>query len=354
MAIYQKEGSPYWWYSFTPPGGKRVRESTGTRDRQEAQQLFDKLKADSWKQNKLGIKPRYTWQEVVVKHLKEAKTDDKPSIEHDITACRWLDPYLRDKYLDEIDQDLANFIRDEKRKPYTKIYATGQERHITPSAETVNRFLTVFRAMLYKARDEWKWIDIVPKIKAVPVKAKKVEFLTRDQADYFIAFLPPHLAAMSEFVLQTGLRRHNATHLKWNQVDIKRRTAWVHCDETKNAKALAVPLNDVAIAILLKQKGLDLEWVFPYHGEPVHQVCTKAWRDACSKAGIKFTFHGLRHTWASWHVQNGTPLQVLMELGGWSSLKMVLRYAHFNSEHLQKWADRPALRVVVDNERRSA
>ncbi len=36
-----------------------------------------------------------------------------------------------------------------------------------------------------------------------------------------------------------------------------------------------------------------------------------------------FRWHDLRHTWASWHVQNGTSLQELQQLGGWSSFEMV-------------------------------
>jgi integrase len=47
----------------------------------------------------------------------------------------------------------------------------------------------------------------------------------------------------------------------------------------------------------------------------------------------------LRHTWASWHVQNGTPLNVLQELGGWSSYEMVQRYAHLAPEHLSEYAN---------------
>ncbi|WP_215852633.1 tyrosine-type recombinase/integrase [Acidithiobacillus ferrooxidans] len=45
------------------------------------------------------------------------------------------------------------------------------------------------------------------------------------------------------------------------------------------------------------------------------------------------TWHGLRHTWASWHVQAGTPLAVLKGLGGWASLEMVQRYAHLSPDH---------------------
>jgi integrase len=51
-------------------------------------------------------------------------------------------------------------------------------------------------------------------------------------------------------------------------------------------------------------------------------------------------WHDLRHTWASWHVQAGTPLAVLKELGGWASLDMVLRYAHLAPGHLADHAER--------------
>lgn len=48
----------------------------------------------------------------------------------------------------------------------------------------------------------------------------------------------------------------------------------------------------------------------------------------------------LRHTWASWHVQNGTSLHELQQLGGWCDYDTVLRYAHLSSDHLQKAASR--------------
>ena len=47
-----------------------------------------------------------------------------------------------------------------------------------------------------------------------------------------------------------------------------------------------------------------------------------------------FRWHDWRQTWASWHVQNGTPIHVLQELGGWSDVRMVQRYAHLAPEHL--------------------
>jgi integrase len=66
-----------------------------------------------------------------------------------------------------------------------------------------------------------------------------------------------------------------------------------------------------------------------------------AWKRSLKRARIeKFRFHDLRHTWASWHVMNGTTLQELMELGGWKSYEMVLRYAHLAPEHLSTAAAR--------------
>lgn len=55
----------------------------------------------------------------------------------------------------------------------------------------------------------------------------------------------------------------------------------------------------------------------------------------CGGDSRAFRWHDLRHTWASWDVQNGTPLQELMELGSWPSYEMVLRYDHLAADHLQ-------------------
>lgn len=125
---------------------------------------------------------------------------------------------------------------------------------------------------------------------------------------------------MVAFSLATGLRKSNVTGLCWSQVDISRRLAWIHPDQSKTRKAIAVPLNIDALRIVTLQIGKHPVKVFSYRGEPVAQVTTAAWYKALKRCGIDdFRWHDLRHTWASWHVQNGTPLNVLQELGGWES-----------------------------------
>lgn len=66
-----------------------------------------------------------------------------------------------------------------------------------------------------------------------------------------------------------------------------------------------------------KQKGIHPTHVFSFTGKPITQVSTKACYGALKRAEIEnFRWHDLRHTWASWHVQSGTPLFALQELGG--------------------------------------
>jgi beta-glucosidase/6-phospho-beta-glucosidase/beta-galactosidase len=47
-------------------------------------------------------------------------------------------------------------------------------------------------------------------------------------------------------------------------------------------------------------------------------------------------------------VQNGTPLHILQELGGWESSEMVRRYAHLSSDHLAEHANKLAHPHVVN------
>ena len=147
-----------------------------------------------------------------------------------------------------------------------------------------------------------------------------------------------------------GLRRSNVTGLLWSRVDLTRRTAWVHADQAKARKAIAVPLSAAAVIVIREQIGKHSTHMFSFRGKPVRQVNTKAWRLTLKRVGIEdFRWHDLRHTWASWHVQAGTPLYVLQELGSWECVEMVRKYAHLASDHLVQYVDRMSgLRVVQD------
>ena len=120
----------------------------------------------------------------------------------------------------------------------------------------------------------------------------------------------------------------------------------------KSGKAHTVPLNEPAMTVLRGQRGLHHTWVFPYDDQPVDKVSTRAWHFALKRAGIEnFRWHDLRHTWASWHVMNSTPLEVLMKLGGWNSLDMVMRYAHLAPGFIARYAQNShtAIQAKIDD-----
>lgn len=127
MAIYRQKNSPIWHIDITLDG-RRIRQSTGTNDKLKAQEYHDRLKYQHWEQQRLGVKPRHTWREAVVRFLREAEADGKASLVNDLHALRWLDPYLGDKMLDQIDKPMVHFIIEERRKPYVHVYKSGQKR----------------------------------------------------------------------------------------------------------------------------------------------------------------------------------------------------------------------------------
>jgi integrase len=90
---------------------------------------------------------------------------------------------------------------------------------------------------------------------------RRIRYLTHEEADRLLLELPPHLRDMAAFGLTSGLRAANVTGLRWSAVDIDRRLAWVNPDEAKARKAIPVPLNGEAVAILQKQIGKHREVV---------------------------------------------------------------------------------------------
>jgi integrase len=96
------------------------------------------------------------------------------------------------------------------------------------------------------------------------------------------------------------------------------------------------------MAVVRRWIGKHEEFVFVRtDGQQVRGLPTNTWTLALKKAGLQnFKWHDLRHTWASLLRQSGkVGLDLLQELGGWKSAKMVQRYAHLSVEHLASSAD---------------
>lgn len=264
-----------------------------------------------------------TWDDAEARWLVEKA--GKASLHSDKFIFGWLRPYLQGKELQSIDRAFVDVIKMRK-------ISTG----VKPA--TVNRTLALVRSVLRAARD-WEWTDGVPKIRLLAEPKKRVRYLLKSEAESLLIELPSHLSHMAAFSLATGLRKGNVLGLEWSQVDLAHRIAWIHPDQSKSRVAIGVPLNQDAIRILCLQLGVHPKFVFTYYGKPVHQTTTAAWYKALKRCGItNFRWHDLRHTWASWHVQGGTPLHALRELGGWESDSMVRRYAHFSVTHLAVYA----------------
>ncbi|MEY2687976.1 MAG: hypothetical protein RL375_2174 [Pseudomonadota bacterium] len=360
MRLYQRGKRGTWWVDLGEVAGQRARRSTGTSDRTAAQEYAATLARDLWRARRLGETPTVTWDQAVVAWMEEHA--HRRSIEEIKRVLRWLSSHLRGKPLAEItDPVIRQVAKARKAEPVNRrAIARAIEADKPPpkpkasSGATVNRHLAQLSAVLHYAHKRG-WLDAVPPIAKAPEPAKRVAWLTREQAEQLLAELPPHLRAMASFALATGLRETNIRLLTWHQVDTARAVAWFAADEMKAGKAHGVPLNDDALRVLALQRGKHPRWVFPVPrwepaatpyekprqvaDAPTGKISSAAWRKACVRAGVPWLrFHDLRHTWASWHVQSGTPLAVLQELGGWASLAMVQRYAHLGRSHVAQWA----------------
>jgi integrase len=62
------------------------------------------------------------------------------------------------------------------------------------------------------------------------------------------------------------LQTERGERVEWSQVDLKRQLACVHPDQAKARRAIAVPLNGEAMALLRKQVGKHPTYVFSYKG----------------------------------------------------------------------------------------
>lgn len=307
------------WYYKVCQGGQVIQRSTGTTDKVKAQELHDRVKVSLWEQLRLGVKPSRTWKEAVLRWLEE--TSDKATHQEDIRKLKWLDKYLGNLTLDAVTLEVIDNLK------HARLREAGKA--------TANRYLALVRSILRKSRDEWEWLDKMPKVKLFKEAEGRERALTPQEANRLLAELPPHLRDMALFTLHTGLRQSNVLKLEWSCVDLARCHAWVKAGDSKNRKAIPVSLNAQAMEVLSRQVGKHPLRVFTYKGSPIVQVMSHQWKAALVRSGLDdFRWHDLRHTWATWLRQLGTPTHELQRMGGWKTPLMVERYAHIAPDHL--------------------
>lgn len=182
--------------------------------------------------------------------------------------------------------------------------------------------------------------------------SQRVIFLSTAERHRLLASYNPHAACPVLLLAYQGLRTQEALRLDWRFVDFSRRTIFIPAEEVKTGRGRTLPIHPKVDAMLFglwnAQGKPERGPVFfsskgaPYadtRGRGVREQggnpLAQAHETACRLARIdNFRVHDWRHDWAARHVMAGTDLETLRRLGGWSSLRMVQRYASVSIDHM--------------------
>jgi len=173
----------------------------------------------------------------------------------------------------------------------------------------------------------------------------RLRYLTEDEYKRLIEAAKtieasPFLAEKIILSVHTGLRRGSLFNLRWDHVDFLNRV--VRIPRTKSGQPHAVPLNATVLTTLqtlYTERVPDCPYVFAHTtgrlaGKPIKDI-KNGFHTAIETAEIKdFTWHDLRHTFASWLIMKGASLRSVAELLGHRGLRMVMRYAHLSPAYL--------------------
>lgn len=326
LTIKRRHGSPNWYLRGTIRG-LVVDESTGTSDRKAAEEVRAIREAELLKRSVHGDSATRTFAEAALSYMETGGEGTH------------LAPILKaigTKPLAAIGQaEIDALVK--KLKP-----------NAAPSTANRHIYTPVAAVLHHAARKRWCEKPVI----ARPKEPKgRIRWVTHEEAERMIQAAAPHLRPLVVLLFSTGARISEALYLDWRNVDLER--AHVEFIDTKNGEARGVPLHPRAVAALSTlphREGAVFRRALPSVtasgkrrplGDPYEireggggQIKT-AWAGMLKRSGITdFSPHDCRHTWATWHYRANRDLTALMELGGWKSAAMVMRYAHVNTSHL--------------------
>lgn len=231
---------------------------------------------------------------------------------------------------------------------------------------TINRDLDRIRKV-YSCAVEWDFVAEHPmrKVKRMKVDNARVRYLSADEEQRLRAALQAreterrasrdrhnawHAARGSEghpqwpedgyidhvmplvlLALNTGMRRGELFSLDWRSVNLPLRLVTVEAGNAKSGRTRHIPLNDEATGLLTRwrRQGTGKGLVFPGAGGARLTNINKSWDGITTAAKLTdFTFHDLRHSFASGLVMAGVDLNTVRELLGHADIVMTLRYSH--------------------------
>ena len=155
-----------------------------------------------------------------------------------------------------------------------------------------------------------------------------------------------HIKPLVLLALNTGLRRGDLFDLEWSEVDLELRqirrvigkSSHARRKHGKPVEKATLPLSAEAHKILVqlhehRNPASELVFPSPVSGTRLDNI-KKAFAQVLTDAEIPdFTFHDLRHSFASKLVMAGVDLNTVRELMTHSDIKMTLVYAHLSPDH---------------------
>ncbi|MEE9441241.1 MAG: site-specific integrase [candidate division Zixibacteria bacterium] len=315
MGLYKKAGT---WYIDYYVQGRRRREAIGP-NKKMAQSVLAKRKTQVAEKRFLDIKkrPELLFDVLCDQYMEYAKAN-KRSWERDHRSIRVLKRWFLDKKLFEITP-----LSIEKFK---------NTRNTEVSGASVNRELACLKHMFTKAI-EWDMAAVNPvkQVKMFRENPGRIRYLSNEEIERLIPACNDTIRPIVIVALHTGMRKQEILSLKWESLDIDRKIIYV-CG-TKSGYDRQIPMSE-PVLFAIKSMPKRSEYIFTRpNGEQINDIRT-AYANAIKKGNIEdFTFHDLRHTFASHLVMNGTDLLTVKELLGHQTIEMTLRYSHLSPDH---------------------
>jgi integrase len=188
------------------------------------------------------------------------------------------------------------------------------------------------------------------KVSRPKVENKRLRFFTNEEADVLLENLIKRSQQLHDIALLSlhcGPRAGEIFDLTWGCVDLDRRT--VIFLDTKGKNRTVYMTEKVKQMIEAKNPGKPTDLVFTNRkGTKIKEV-SNAFGRAVKELGfnddiedprLKVYFHTLRHSYASWMVQNGESLYTVKELLGHSTLAMTERYSHLAKDNIKNAVER--------------